>query len=344
MIQEKPERIEWIDIAKGGAIFLVVLLHSYLSMKSISYDNNYFKLINDALAKIRIPLFFFTSGIVTSIILNNNNYEFTRKKIIPIFLIYIIWTEIGYFFNMYLLNLYPQNPYQELPDVTMIFTKTQGNMWFVHALLVFNIIVLFLKNLPRNTPYYLMVFIIIFNQFIDEYTFPRLFHNLPFFLIGVYLYKAINKFIFHEESKNFQYYFMFFLIFISFSSMAIFFDFYDIKYYVTSFFVSLLGVILASMASDFFKRFKYINLIFSSMGRNSIGIFLNHQFFISIIFYIIKPFNIGNMSILHSSIIVAISASILSYITYMIAKKLGLGWIYAPPINKWYKEISNKIR
>jgi fucose 4-O-acetylase-like acetyltransferase len=54
------QRIEWIDVAKGIGIFLVIVGHL------ISHDN--FNLLADYIYSFHMPLFFFLSGLC----LNNN--------------------------------------------------------------------------------------------------------------------------------------------------------------------------------------------------------------------------------------------------------------------------------
>lgn len=82
MIISKTQRIEWVDIAKGIGILLVILGHS------VQFGGTFHNLI----FSFHMPLFFLLSGIVYTY---RENKRFIRKKAKSLFVPYVIFSIIG---------------------------------------------------------------------------------------------------------------------------------------------------------------------------------------------------------------------------------------------------------
>jgi uncharacterized membrane protein YcfT len=84
-------RERWIDVAKGIAIILVVLLHStfdYVTDRQVWRWENYGTLIET----FRMPLFFFTAGIFASRVLAKSFRELLDLRILRFGWLYALWT------------------------------------------------------------------------------------------------------------------------------------------------------------------------------------------------------------------------------------------------------------
>lgn len=83
--QTASSRLEWIDILKGIAIFLVVLGHMRY------YPNN--QPLKDTIYSFHMPLFFILAGITSAISLQrtSNLCAFLKKRFFSLFIPYTVW-------------------------------------------------------------------------------------------------------------------------------------------------------------------------------------------------------------------------------------------------------------
>ena len=87
------QRIEWIDIAKGGGMILVILEHSVF----------YGGLVSNVIMAVAMPLFFVLSGVVFNKNSKNVIAKRTKKLIVP-YLVFCILNTKQYLSNTYTLK------------------------------------------------------------------------------------------------------------------------------------------------------------------------------------------------------------------------------------------------
>lgn len=84
-------RNEAIDIAKGLGIFLVVIGHT---ISPVSAGNVFWTNVYQILYTFHMPLFFFLSGAVSSLIRGENKCQLIKSRIIRLMLPYFVWAII----------------------------------------------------------------------------------------------------------------------------------------------------------------------------------------------------------------------------------------------------------
>lgn len=139
VIQNNKKRIEWIDIAKGICIFLVVWGHS---------GDNPFGMV---MSWFRIPLFFFLSGILFKPIAKEIYDRFFFYKLIKLMIPYISYgILISILFNIG----YPTRMYQYFMKVLIGGNRLDGPagvFWFITVLFATQVLFGFLSRYKIST-------------------------------------------------------------------------------------------------------------------------------------------------------------------------------------------------
>lgn len=90
-----PRRVKlpWVDFAKGLCMVLVVLFHSALFMETqVNGDMvGFWWPVSEALSPIRMPLFFFISGLLSVSALGKSLGQ-SRQRTLGLYYVYLIWT------------------------------------------------------------------------------------------------------------------------------------------------------------------------------------------------------------------------------------------------------------
>lgn len=130
------KRIEWIDIAKGISIILVVYGHSGLNMLPV---------IGPWLCAYRMPFFFFVSGLLFSGAKYDTIIPFLQKRIKTLYRPYFIFSAI-LMLGIYLLD----DPRFSTPEHMLQYVKTgwQGwALWFIPVLSLTEIVFYYITKI-----------------------------------------------------------------------------------------------------------------------------------------------------------------------------------------------------
>lgn len=103
MSVEQIKRIEWVDYAKVGAIFAVVMLHTYFSGSFTMYMNAFV-----------MPFFFFISGFLFSYANNPDYGKFVKKRFRQLVIPYLWINILAYFFWVFFLRNYGNDSEQSI--------------------------------------------------------------------------------------------------------------------------------------------------------------------------------------------------------------------------------------
>lgn len=143
------ERINWIDMAKGGGIILVVIGHC-LNPNSV---------INSVIFSFHMPLFFIISGYLlkSDVTISHFLYKKSVRLLLPYFFTFII-----YFFaytiidnnsnawQEYLINLSKSYALGNGLVYSWIDTQPVGPLWFIVCLFCAEIVFLCILNSTQN--------------------------------------------------------------------------------------------------------------------------------------------------------------------------------------------------
>lgn len=166
-MQGKEQREDFLDVAKGIGIILVVYAHIILWTKELSG----LLWINDHIYAFHMSLFFAISGYCMNIKYKRNKDNFNlilefRKLLIRLLLVYFVWSFVYLFF---------QNASREslIERMEAIFTfRGIAPIWFLGALfwceLIMILIFALAVKIKENANYFLMVimFVMVFLSFL----------------------------------------------------------------------------------------------------------------------------------------------------------------------------------
>lgn len=141
----KP-RERWIDVAKGIAIILVVLLHSsfdYLGDSHVWRWGEY----ATVLETFRMPLFFFTAGIFASGALSKSFRELLNTRVFRFVWLYLLWSVIAIFTIERLFVGFHGWGSFALEFVEMLVVPYPST-WFIYAIALYFIAAWLVRKLP----------------------------------------------------------------------------------------------------------------------------------------------------------------------------------------------------
>jgi uncharacterized membrane protein YcfT len=280
-------RIDWLDIAKGGSVVLVVYHHSFVALGSAGLDHAVHAVLDTGLRQIRLPLFFFCAGLTTWFLLRKPLPEYALRRCLPLLWIFVVWTTIYSLLNNNGLNLHPDR----YRDIHLNFLDAMSNMWFIWVLAALTMIVWPLQKLPRAPVVLGAFFLAIAANLgwipldrtpIDSYDFRNTIWFAPFFLLGALFAPEMFRFLDHRRSVLLLFG-VSLAAFVSVNVCALLFDlgveFQTLRY--------ALGAALGLSTAVLIARLSFAQKLLGWFGARSLTVFVNHQIIIACVFLLI---------------------------------------------------------
>lgn len=297
------KRVEFIDLAKGICILLIVFNHTFGKTAGSALES---------LMIFRMPLYFVLSGLFFKSYGNLSSFfkKKVNKLLIPMLLAYIIVSIPSTFF----LNIYNGIPVT-ISNLFLMPTEPHKlnfglspSSWFLLCLFWLNILFYFIfliskKNISAIViisllcgfvGYYCNIQYIILPIWVDTAL-----TSIPFFCVGYVIRNFTNVL---EESFSYKY-----LVILSLSALILLFcislisDGDDILYAGNHYDVSplclYLGGISGTICVLIIAKYKNNLPVVSYMGRYSIVILLTHQFYLFVIRNILYQLNLPQDSL-----------------------------------------------
>lgn len=142
-----PQRIEWVDYAKGFCICFVLAWHSTLGVEKVAGHASWMHEVITYSTPFRMPDFFLISGLFLSRVINRDWRTYLDKRVYHFAYFYVLWmtiqfavkapvfaAEFGWLgtFQLYLKS----------------FIDPFGSLWFIYLLPVFFITTKLVRNVP----------------------------------------------------------------------------------------------------------------------------------------------------------------------------------------------------
>lgn len=284
------QRIEWVDMLKGMAIFFVVFGH--VEVYPEKHLEGFFYRLQDVFC---MPLFFFLSGLFCKPQYSvNDSILHIKKKFIQLMIPFLVcgslrlffmsskpWWALfwypngqghcGYWFLLVLFELYVLFTLSQ--TITRKLTKDLwGNTFFVVALvieLILSIIYVLVahKGMLVKEPWYTAI------------SFVRLYYNFPFFILGYLFMRNKNWMVkfFCKRTYNVSW--------LLFAGLYVMYDKYDIVSLPLRLILSFLAVtVIVSLCRSFedtiMKANNNCKNVIEYIGRHTLEIYVLHYFFI----------------------------------------------------------------
>lgn len=285
------DRVDYIDVAKGIGICLVIWGHLF----------TYGSQISSIIFSFNMPLFFFLSGMVYNPNRNTNFIYYLKKKIKSILVPYMIFLGIGMCISCVIpswkqalnVEVLKQQFYQAAPEALHV-----GQVWFLVCLFEVEILFYFFYKYVIKHNKFMMVFLLLsliwlannvsvvwpylyagrFPLKLDSMLMAFCFYSVGFLLKDIFDNKDFVKqniivlipllyFVLHADSNGW----------VNIAMCA-----YNNLYYYL--FFSLIGVFAVIYLSNILKKCKLLSYI----GKNSLVIFSLHSFGIYLFTYILS--------------------------------------------------------
>ena len=280
----EKKRMDWVDMAKGLAMILVMFGHAPISLR-----------IQAVIYTFHVPLFFFMSGYLFSNVKYNNFTAFLKKRIITIGIPYFCFSFIEYIYFFVANNKENVSPLTSFIGTLIPLrynngTLHNGTLWFIACLfmceMIFFLIVKYTKNDKRKIITCLVISAIIggiYNRYIGKplpWSIDVAFIAVVFYGIG-YLIKGIESKV--SKLVNIKYLVIFLIVNVIIGHLNIRYmnarvDMSASEY--GNFIFFYVAAISGIMASLIFCRLlpKLKTLMY--VGKNSIIFFAFHQMII----------------------------------------------------------------
>lgn len=320
----KKKRIDWIDIAKGIGILLVLIEHTYTAYNRRmgiieSNDTNFFISV---IKSFFMPLFFFLSGVFIKSILSQDLKKVFINKFKRLMIPYFFWGIIYIFFWSIYQQKWPFVRLLELP-IRPIFV-----LWFVYSMfLSFIFFWLLQKRFSKGMVFLIGMIFYLLGQFlsgkiaVDSYMMPLtgLLRNFIFVDIGFLLSNQAKKV---RKTMDSLYLFLvsvIFLILLNICSSSFLIVDIPIK------FITAISGIVAT--SEFSRLYAMVNTRFKwlqNLGIYSMEIYLIHKLVVEIVSIIMNMLITNKYVFMVTTVFVTI---FLCFIVIKLIKKLNFNKI-----------------
>jgi len=267
-LDRNAARANWVDVAKGVSISLVVIWH-------VVGD---FSRLNEALIFLRMPLFFFVAGLFARTNFLYGQEMRTYEKLANFLWIFSIWSVILFFLTRVpILIVQDRDVLYATARLPLIFLNPPQTIWFIYALAISFAAVFALRSLPVSVV--LLISVVIFSISASDgnwrgvFFWERIFRLLPFFIMGLIAFPVLN---FLCGKLRWAGPIMLFIFCVA-SYHVYFTDLVHMGYLV--FLLSIVGILAIALVSDLIAETR-AGYVLASIGVASLFVYLIHRIFI----------------------------------------------------------------
>lgn len=189
----RRERLAWPDVAKGISILGVVMLHISLAVPEA--EDTWLASVNQWIDPLRMPLFFLVSGFFSVKVLQFSFRELMSRRLWFFLVPYLIWVPVELYTNR-IANVWAfDSPRLTWADLAYNLALGHNMGWFLHALIVFNLVLWATRKLPRWAAFALSFVSVLLVNWHDTYYFVgKALMFLPVFIAGCHLRSVIYNY------------------------------------------------------------------------------------------------------------------------------------------------------
>jgi uncharacterized membrane protein YcfT len=141
------ERVDWVDVAKGICIIMVVMMHSTLGVEKAAESTGWMGHVVEFARPFRMPDFFLIAGLFLASRIDAPWRLYFDRKVLHFAYFYVLWLTIQFAFKAP--GIYAEVGFEGLGrDYVTAFIEPWGTLWFIYHLALFFIVTRLLKNVP----------------------------------------------------------------------------------------------------------------------------------------------------------------------------------------------------
>jgi len=128
-------RLDWVDVAKGISILLVVMMHSAFGVGADTGGTGVLHWIIAFATPFRMPEFFLISGLFLSQVIGRDWLRYADRRVVHYLYFYALWAVIHIVFKE---ALVARDPALAANSLLLALVQPYGVLWFIYMLAVFS--------------------------------------------------------------------------------------------------------------------------------------------------------------------------------------------------------------
>ena len=143
----RPDRIDWVDYAKGICIVMVVMMHSVLGVEAAAGQTGFMHLVVMFAKPFRMPDFFLISGLFLSVVIDRDWRTYLDRKVVHFAYFYVLWVTIQFGFKAP--SFAAATGWHEVGLLYLqSFIEPFGTLWFIYLLPIFFVVTKLSRRIP----------------------------------------------------------------------------------------------------------------------------------------------------------------------------------------------------
>lgn len=324
------ERLDYLDYARGISVILVVIFHATIALGHYDLASPAYWLLNNFMSPIRMPVFFFISGLLARGALQSAGSGRLAKRVSGLVYLFLVWSTIHIAWSIISFG-------SNVPDIGQIASliySPSSVLWFIWALAIYFCVAWAGQTVSTSVTFAVSILLSL-ATFLKVIEFDNYVHNnvlkfMPIFLFGAwYSDRLMTSRVILRSTTAPALLAGFVVVF------ALIYEGYiagSLKGMV-SFAMMALGVCVGLSLSAFMCRHAVLSRLPIIIGRNTLSIYVAHSLVIGVLAYLMDKTLSGSgiVSLLGVPVIsiIAIAASLG---LRALVDKMGLRGIYRLPV------------
>jgi uncharacterized membrane protein YcfT len=146
-IPAMSERVDWVDVAKGICIVMVVMMHSTLGVEKTAGETGWMGYVVEFARPFRMPDFFLIAGLFLARRIDAPWRLYLDRKVLHFAYFYALWLTIQFAFKAP--GLAAEAGWQgALGEYLYAYVDPWGTLWFIYHLALFLLVTRLVKAVP----------------------------------------------------------------------------------------------------------------------------------------------------------------------------------------------------
>lgn len=142
-----PDRVDWVDYAKGICIVMVVMMHSVLGVEAAAGQTGFMHWLVMFAKPFRMPDFFLISGLFLSVVIDRDWRTYLDRKVVHFAYFYLLWVTIQ--FGLKAPSFAAESNWHHVGYLYLeSLIEPFGTLWFIYLLPIFFVV----TKLTRKAP------------------------------------------------------------------------------------------------------------------------------------------------------------------------------------------------
>src|SRR3954471_8692797 len=141
-----PQRVDWVDYAKGFCIIFVVMMHSTLGVGQAAGQEGWLHTVVAFAKPFRMPDFFLISGLFLAQVIDRDWRLYLDRKVVHFVYFYLLWTAIQFAVKAPVF-VHDNGALGTLWLYVESFWEPFGTLWFIYLLPIFFVVTKLARSL-----------------------------------------------------------------------------------------------------------------------------------------------------------------------------------------------------